>query len=158
MYVIIETIKREIKEAMINKDEIKKNTLKQVLNKANAEAKEISLKKKTEIEMELTDTVCINAINKEIKQIDQTLSLLENKKDCDLYKNSIASKEILKAYLPKQLSEDEIESEIRKLLSNIDVNNKGLVMKTVMGELKGKADGKVINSIVNKVLNELLNK
>lgn len=177
--MVIEKIKSEIKNAMISKDEVKKNTLKQVLNKANAEAKEISLKKGSNVEDELTDEVCINAINKEIKQLDQTISLLEDKKasqekedekaraegkevvkrqdptDSELYRNSVTSKEILKEYLPKQLTEEELENVIRNILKDIDVTNKGLVMKTVMGELKGKADGKLINIIANKVAKEI---
>lgn len=152
--MVIEKIKEEIKVAMQTKDDIKKNTLKQVLDKANASAKEIALKNKSSIEQTLTDDVCIMAINKEVKQLDQTLSMLRdnNKTDSDLYINSVRSKNILIEYLPKQLTEDELKVEIEKLLVGIDISNKGIVMKTVMGALKGKADGKLINKVVNEII------
>ena len=151
--MINERIKNDIKQAMIDKDEVKKITLKMVVNKANAQAKDIALKNKTEIE--LTDEVMITAINKEFKQIEETIAMIESngKTDSELYANSVKAREILAEYLPKQLTEEELEVEIRKLLEGIDTSNKGLVMKTVMGELKGKANGKLINTVTMKILN-----
>lgn len=151
--MINERIKNDIKQAMIDKDEVKKNTLKMVVNKANAQAKDIALKNKTEIE--LTDEVMITAINKEFKQIEETIAMIESngKTDSELYANSVKARAILAEYLPKQLTEEELEVEIRKLLEGIDTSNKGLVMKTVMGELKGKANGKLINTVTMKILN-----
>lgn len=151
--MINERIKNDIKQAMIDKDEVKKNTLKMVVNKANAQAKDIALKNKTEIE--LTDEIMITAINKEFKQIEETIAMIESngKTDSELYANSVKARAILAEYLPKQLTEEELEVEIRKLLEGIDTSNKGLVMKTVMGELKGKANGKLINTVTMKILN-----
>lgn len=151
--MINERIKNDIKQAMIDKDEVKKNTLKMVVNKANAQAKDIALKNKTEIE--LTDEIMITAINKEFKQVEETIAMIESngKTDSELYANSVKAREILAEYLPKQLTEEELEVEIRKLLEGIDTSNKGLVMKTVMGELKGKANGKLINTVTMKILN-----
>ena len=138
---------------MIDKDEVKKNTLKMVVNKANAQAKEVALKNKTEIE--LTNEIMIDAINKEFKQIEETISVLEKggKTDSDLYNNNVRAKEILAKYLPKQLTEEELVDEIKKLLVGVDISNKGLVMKTVMSALKGKANGKLINTVTMKVIN-----
>ena len=151
--MINERIKDDIKQAMIDKDEVKKNTLKMVVNKANAQAKDIALKNKTEIK--LTDEVMIAAINKEFKQVEETIAMIESngKTDSELYANSVKARAILAEYLPKQLTEEELEVEIRKLLEGIDTSNKGLVMKTVMGELKGKANGKLINTVTMKILN-----
>ena len=151
--MINERIKNDIKQAMIDKDEVKKNTLKMVVNKANAQAKDIALKNKTEIE--LTDEIMITAINKEFKQVEETIAMIESndKTDSELYANSVKARAILAEYLPKQLTEEELEVEIRKLLEGIDTSNKGLVMKTVMGELKGKANGKLINTVTMKILN-----
>lgn len=151
--MINERIKNDIKQAMIDKDEVKKNTLKMVVNKANAQAKDIALKNKTEIE--LTDEVMIAAINKEFKQVEETIAMIESngKTDSELYANSVKARAILAEYLPKQLTGEELEVEIRKLLEGIDTSNKGLVMKTVMGELKGKANGKLINTVTMKILN-----
>lgn len=56
---------------------------------------------------------------------------------------------IISEFAPKQLSADEIKAVISEKFSDVLVSgNKGLIMKSVMGELKGKADGKLINQIV----------
>ena len=145
---MINKIRTDIKTAMLNKDNISRDVLKMVLDKANANAKE----KKFEVP---TNEMVIDAINKERKQIKQTLDILvQNKKeDSDLYKESIAKYNLLETYLPKQMSEDEIKDVVNKIIieKNLDIKNKGLIMKNVMPILKGKADGKIISSIVNSL-------
>lgn len=145
---MINKIRTDIKTAMLNKDNISRDVLKMVLDKANANAKE----KKIEVP---TNEMVIDAINKERKQIKQTLDILvQNKKeDSDLYKESITKYNLLETYLPKQMSEDEIKDVVNKIIieKNLDIKNKGLIMKNVMSVLKGKADGKIISSIVNSL-------
>lgn len=145
---MINRIRSDIKTAMLNKDNISRDVLKMVLDKANANAKE----KKVEVP---TNDMVIDAINKERKQIKQTLDILvKNKKeDSDLYKESIIKYNLLETYLPKQMSKDEIKDVVNKIIveKNLDAKNKGLIMKNVMPVLKGKADGKVISSIVNSL-------
>jgi len=63
--------------------------------------------------------------------------------------------EILLNYLPKQLNEDEITSEVKRIASEIGAKSKEdfpKLMPLVMKELKGKADGKLVKSIVEKIL------
>lgn len=141
-------IKNDIKEAMINKDELTKNTLRMVQSNAQLEAKE---KKE-----ELSNTHILNAINKELKQTRQALKMLEdnNQTTGNFYEETVKRISILEKYLPKQLTEAEIEVEVRNLIEGIDKTNKGLVMKTVMPALKGKADGKLINQVVTRILSE----
>ena len=56
---------------------------------------------------------------------------------------------IISEFAPKQLTADEIKAVISEKFSDVLASgNKGLIMKSVMGELKGKADGKLINQIV----------
>lgn len=145
---MIERMKKEIKEAMLTKDEVTKNTLRMVLGNAQLEAK---MNKE-----EFSETHLLNAINKEMKQTQQALQVLKEKNQefGTFYEETVKRIEVLKRYLPKQLNEEELETEIRKLLVDLDKSNKGLVMKTVMTALKGRADGKLINKIVMKVLAE----
>ena len=62
---------------------------------------------------------------------------------------------VLKQYMPKQLSEDEIKAEVLALLDEngigLDPKNKGAIMKVVMPALAGKADGKAINKVVSSL-------
>ena len=54
------------------------------------------------------------------------------------------------------MSAEEVEAKVKELLAQagieVTAKNKGLIMKTVMGELKGKADGKVISAAVDGLL------
>jgi hypothetical protein len=62
---------------------------------------------------------------------------------------------VIMEYLPKQLTPEEIESEIRKLAEQVGASTKadfGKLMSSVMKELKGKADGKLVKELVEKVL------
>ena len=63
---------------------------------------------------------------------------------------------ILESYLPKQMSAEEVAAAVAELIAKAGlettVKNKGMIMKTVMGELKGKADGIVIGAAVDALL------
>ena len=57
--------------------------------------------------------------------------------------------DVIKEYAPAQMSAEEVKAYIQeKFAEVVATKNKGMIMKTVMGELKGKADGKVINQVV----------
>ena len=146
---MIKTIRTDIKTAMMEKNVIKRDVLKMVLNKANSLAKDAKID-------EPTNDMVLDAIKKEMKQIQDTIDILisNGKSDSDLYKESVQKLDILKAYLPKQLTEDELEVQIKEFIekNNIDTSNRGAVMKVVMPEFKSKADGKLINKVVGRLL------
>ena len=146
---MINRVRNDIKQAMISKDEMRKNTLRLVLGNAQLEAKEAHV--------EMTDAHLLSAFNKELKQTNQALDILKEKNQMEgkFYEDTIKKIEIIKEYLPKQLSEDEIANEVRKLIVGVDKTNKGQVMKAVMSSaLKNRASGKIINQVVMKVLAE----
>lgn len=144
---MIKKIRDDIKKAMMEKNVIRRDVLKMVLNKANAVAKENK-------SIDINDNIVIDAISQERKQIQQTIDILKQngKEDSDLYKESMEKINILAEYLP-MLSEEELSAKIKDfiLVNNLDVSNKGLLMKTIMPVFKSKADGKTINKIVNSL-------
>ena len=71
----------------------------------------------------------------------------------DLLEQYKAKMAVIEEFAPKQLSAEDIEAIIKeKFAEVIATKNKGLIMKSVMGELKGKADGKLINQVVAKLM------
>ena len=73
----------------------------------------------------------------------------------DLVKKEEAELAILKAYLPPQLSADEVRELIKKTAADIGAvapKDMGRLMKEIMPKVKGKADGKLVNDIVKEVL------
>ena len=141
--MLYETITSNIKDAMREKNSTLKDVLKQVQAKAQATAKE----NKTEI----TDEIVINSINKELKQLNQTLEAVKSKPESDLFKSTMEKITILKRYLPEQLSEDEIAKEIRRIKFENEGIAPGKLTGIVMKQLKGKAD----NITIKKVLDSL---
>lgn len=142
--MLYETIMSNIKDSMKEKNTTLKDVLKQVQTKAQATAKE----NKTEI----TDEIVIDAINKELKQLNQTLDAVKSKPESDLFKSTMEKITILKAYLPEQLSEDEIEKEIRKIIFNNEGIPSGKLTGIVMKTLKGKADNLTIKKVLDTII------
>lgn len=150
-------IKEEIKTAMKNKDTEKRDVLKMVVDKAKAIVKE---KNPTNVTEDIPDDVILQAIQKEVKQLNQTKDALKGKENTDLYASTTLKIGILSEYLPTQMTENEIEkyieSELIELTGvNVEISPKikGMVMKNIMPKLKGKADSRLINQVVDKLLN-----
>lgn len=150
-------IKEEIKTAMKNKDTEKRDVLKMVVDKAKAIVKE---KNPTNVTEDIPDDVILQAIQKEVKQLNQTKDALKGKENTDLYASTTLKIGILSEYLPIQMTENElekyIESELIELTGvNVEISPKikGMVMKNIMPKLKGKADSRLINKVVDRLLN-----
>ena len=150
-------MKEEIKEAMKSKDTIKRDCLKMVIGKAKSIKKE---KYPNDTEDIVANDIIVQAVQSEIKQLNQTLEALKGQELCNLHKETTLKMSILSAYLPKMMSEDEVAEAVTNILLRNKCNSFGMMMKVVMAELKGKADNKVIKSTVerfNKAIDELNN-
>lgn len=142
MYV---TIKAEIKEAMKSKDVIKRDVLKMVVDKARAIQKE---QNPIDTPETIPDEIMIQAIQKEVKQLNQTKDALKGRENTDLYIQTTDKMAILLAYLPSQMTREEVEKAVSDIISKGEYPNFGMKMKAVMAELKGKADNKLIKEVV----------
>lgn len=142
--MLYDVIMSDIKEAMKSKDIDKRDVLKQVQSKSQADAKEKKI--------EISDEVVLNAIAKELKQLNQTKDSVASKPDSDLYKSTVEKISILQGYLPEQLSEDECLVEVGKLLNSTEDLPKGKRIGLIMKELKGKADNKLIKQCIDALL------
>lgn len=140
-------IKTQIKEAMRNKDNITKDALKMVVDKAKSIKKESNPNDTTDI---IPDDIIVTAVNKEIKQLNQTKDALKGKENTYLYIVTDTKISILSEYLPKMMTKEEVEEAVARILSEGDYPNFGVKMKLCMSELKGKADNKVIKEVVER--------
>ena len=141
-------IKAEIKIAMKNKNIITRDVLKMVIDKARSIKKEQYPNDTSE---HISDEMILQAINKEMKQLAQTLDSVKGKtedKFVDIAQTTQNKINILSAYLPSQMTREEVEKAVYMILSNRDFPNFGMKMKAVMTELKGKADNKIIKEVV----------
>lgn len=144
--MILETINRDKFKFMKDRKMIELNTVRLIL--AEAKNKEIALKRP------LTDTDVFSVINTLVKQITESLGYADKNKDELRYTEYLTQLEVLKSYLPKQMSADEIREIVLKAIDTVSesARNIGTVMKTVMPLVAGKADGNLVRIIVNESL------
>ena len=103
---------------------------------------------------DFTDEEIVVILNKEIKQYNETLEFAVKANNFSLIQEIQSSIEMLKAFVPEMMSEEEIKAYLHKVLEDIQPvkSNKGKIMKS-MSALKGKADMKLISKIVDGAIN-----
>lgn len=144
--MLIETLKKDMIEAMKAKDQDKKNAISALVDAA----KKIVIDKGGD-RVNIPDDIVSQVILKELKTIKEQIdSCPQERADLlDEFKRRFA---VVEAYAPKLMSKDEILKLINEKFKDIVAGkNKGLIMKNIMPVLKGKADGKTINEIVEEL-------
>jgi uncharacterized protein len=104
---------------------------------------------------ELPDEKAIKIIAKLAKQGKDTAALYRQQNRPDLAEEEEAQANVIEEYLPKQLSDEEIENEVIQIIAQTgasSMRDMGKVMGTASKTLAGKADGKKISDIVKKLL------
>lgn len=140
-----ETLQNAMVAAMKARDKARKDSISILVSAAKKLAIDEGCRE--DIPEELVD----RAILKELKSVKEQLDTCPPKRE-ELKAEYQARYEVISEYAPKMLSEEEIEQVIREKFADVlETKNKGMIMKSVMGELKGKADGKVINQVVARL-------
>jgi len=104
---------------------------------------------------ELTDDEILAVIQKAVKQRKESIEQYEKAGRSDLVEKEKKELEILEAYLPQPLSEEELEAIIDEAIKEAQatsVKDMGKVMKIVMPKVRGRADGKIVNQKVREKL------
>jgi len=137
----------DLKTAMREKDVLRKDLL-QILRAAVLQ-----------VEKDTRQTVDENGIfeilAKELKKRTDLVKELENSGRQDIIDKNLAEIALIEAYMPRQLSESEIEQLVRQAITATgacSARDMGAVMKQLMPEVKGRADGKLVNLIVRRLL------
>ena len=142
-----EQLQNDLKVAMLNKDGLRKTTIRMVL----AAIKIAEITKGQELE----DSEIQGIVQKEVKSRRETIEDAKRANRLDIVQENESEIEILDTYLPKQLSTDEINSMARAAIDEVGAtspNEIGQVMKVLMPRIRGQADGKQVNQIVRQLL------
>jgi uncharacterized protein YqeY len=142
-----EEITKQMAGAAKGGDKLRLSALRLLL--AAVKNKEIELRK------ELTDEGVHQVAATLSRQRRESIEQFKKGGRLDLAEREEKELEILKAFMPPQLSFGEIREVVKKAVSETGatgINEMGKVMKAVMAELKGKADGKTVQEIVREVL------
>ena len=140
-----ETLQKDMIQAMKDHDKARKDSISTLVSATKKLAIDAGCREN------IPDEMTNQAILKEIKSVKEQIdSCPESRTDLlDEYKARLA---VFEEYAPKMLSAEEVENVLKEKFSDVlATKNKGMIMKSVMGELKGKADGKVINEVVAKL-------
>ena len=140
---IREQIIADIKEAMKAKDEFKRDTLRTL----NAALKQVEVDQR----IEMTDEVVLPLLQKEIKKRADSVELYLKGAREDLAKKEQSEIELIKAYLPAQLSDDELKEKIKSIIEKVG-KNLGAVMKMAKDEIGASAEAKRISMIAKELL------
>lgn len=146
---IEEQINSGIKDAMKAKDKAKLDALRNV-KKLILEAKTAPGAGDT-----ITDEKCIQLIQKLVKQGEDSASIYKEQNRADLYDAEMAQVEVLRVFLPKQLTEEEFTEALKTIIAEVGASSMkdlGKVMGTATKQLAGKADGKAISAKVKELL------
>ena len=104
---------------------------------------------------EVSDADIVKIIGKLVKQRKESAEIYSRQSRPELAENELAEAAAMEVYLPKQLSEEELEAELKKIVEEtgaVKMSDMGKVMGIASGRLAGQADGKQISAIVRKLL------
>ena len=104
---------------------------------------------------EITDADIVKIIGKLVKQRKESAEIYTQQNRPELAENELAEAAAMETYLPKQLSEEETEAELKKIIAETGAStmaDMGKVMGIATKRLAGQADGKLISVIVRKLL------
>lgn len=140
-------LKDDVKVAMREKNIIKRDSIRAI----NTTIKQIEVDERRDLD----DAEIIKIIQKGIKQREEAVSQYKEASRDDLVEKEQAQIDVFKEYLPKQLTDEQLEVEIKTIISDLGVESMkeiGKIMGTASKKLAGIADGKRINETAKKLL------
>jgi hypothetical protein len=144
---LLEQIRKDMLTALKSGEKDKSQTLKMVV----ATIKNAQI----ESEEELTDEEVEKILRKETKKIEDSIEQYQKMERDDLVEKEKQDLEIIEAYLPELMTEEEISKVVEQKIEQLgatDMRDMGKVMGTVMNELNGRADGNTVKNIVQSML------
>lgn len=142
-----EKLLQDQKEAMKNKERVRLG----VIRLLRAELKNAEIAKGSSLD----EGEVLTVLNREVKKRHEALSECEKAGREQMVAELKQELEILKGYLPPQLTEEELRQIISETIKEVDAHGKkdlGKVMRSVMPKVKGRADGGLVNRIVQELL------
>ena len=140
-------LRSDLKEAMRARDSHRKSALRMVLT--NIQLAEV------EAGHTLDDADIVELIRREVRRREEALEMMRDAGRDDLVEGEVREVEILKAYLPKLMSDDEIRAMAQDVIEEVGAespSDMGRVMGTIMPRVKGKAEGRTVSRIVRELL------
>ena len=163
----------DLRTALREGDEVRKTTLRGLLAAikkqadtkrreallAEARRRGVELDKEVvtvdEAAVALTEQDVLAVVQREVKQRRESITAFTKGGRADLTRNEEAELAILEAYLPQQMSREEITALVRDVVQAVGATGPaqtGQVMKAVMARVQGRADGRLVSEVVRDLL------
>lgn len=146
---LFETISEGIKSAMKARDKVRLETLRNI-KKVFLEAKTAPGANDT-----LEDAQALKILQKLAKQGKESAATFQQANRQDLADGELAQVNVIEEYLPKPLTNEEIEAQVKAIIAQTgatSMKEMGKVMGIASKQMAGKADGRVISEVVKKLL------
>jgi uncharacterized protein YqeY len=137
----------DIKDAMRQKDELRRTTLRMIRSAIQYE--EIAKREP------LDDIGVVDILSRMVRQHQESITEFQRGNRPDMVEREEAELEIVRNYLPEQLSGDEIAELARKIIADVGAagpGDMGKVMGQLMPHVRGKADGGEVSRVVTELL------
>ncbi len=114
----------------------------------------LSLARNAEIDLkhELSDEELVSLLQKEVKHRREAIEQFKAAGRQELVATEETQLTVLMQFLPKQMSKEEIEAEIAKLVAALPSKDMSTAMREIMPKFKGRADGKIVSDAVKNAL------
>ncbi len=145
-----EQLVNDMKESMKSGDSVKVSTIRML--KAAIKNKEIE---KGGTSYKLSDKETLEVIATAIKQRRDSIEQFTKGNRQDLAEKEKKELDILQAYMPPQMSDEDVKAEVKKAITETSASSQkdmGKVMKVLMPRIAGRADGAVVNRIVRELI------
>ena len=144
-----EQLMQDYKDAMKSADAVRKNTV----NMVRAAIKQYEVDQRVTLD---DDADIVKIIKKQVKMRTDALADFAKAGRDDMVEGYKKEIEILKAYLPEEMGEEEIKAKVKEIADKLGIEasmkNMGVLMKSTMADLKDKADGSAVNKAVKEFL------
>lgn len=147
-----EIIFRDMNIALRNKDKIKLSVLR--LIRAAIKNSEIAKREK------LNEEEIIAVLRNNLKKAEESLEMFIKGNRPELISKTKQEIEIIKSYLPQQLTEEEIKKVVKQVIDEKNyktLQDLGPAMREIMNLVKGKADGRLVNQVARDILSNMAN-
>lgn len=146
---LFDKVSADIKAAMLARDKVRLETLRGIKKEF------IEAKTAKGGDGSLSDEAALKILAKMAKQRRETAQIYNEQNRLDLRDNELAEAAVIEEYLPKQLSDDELTAEIKKIIEQVGATSPahlGKVMGVASKALSGRADGRAISAKAKELL------
>ena len=146
---LFDQISEDIKKAMLARDKVKLEALRGVKKEF------IEAKTAKNADGELTDDTALKILQKMVKQRKESAAIFTEQNRPELAENELAEAAVIEAYLPKQMSDEELTAAVKAIIAEVGATSAkemGKVMGVASKKLAGKAEGRAISEKVKSLL------